>query len=140
MRKLVLLLGLVPFMLGASLNAQVEDGPRGVVEYLFAHMKAGDADAMAALMHADVRLITTGVREGVPVARAVEVQGWLDGVRASERELDERLFDLEVRVEGGLATVWTRYDLYVDGEHSHCGVDAFSLIKTGMPVKRLSQN
>ena len=130
MRKFVLTLGLVPFMLGAPLGAQVADDPRGVVEELFALMKAGDAAAMAGLMHEDARLVTTAVREGVPVARAMEVQGWLDAVGGSERVLDERVYDLEVHVEGGLAAVWTRYDLYVDGMHSHCGVDAFQLVMT----------
>ena len=130
MRKSVLTLGLVPFMLGTSLGAQVADDPRGVVEELFVLMKAGDAAAMAGLMHEDARLVTTAVREGVPVARAMEVQGWLDAVGGSERVLDERIYDLEVHVEGGLAAVWTRYDLYVDGEHSHCGVDAFQLVMT----------
>lgn len=130
MRKLVLTLGLVLFMPGVPVGAQVADDPRGVVEELFVLMKAGDAAAMASLMHEDARLVTTAVREGVPVARAMGVQGWLDGVGASERELDEQIYDLEVRVEDGLATVWTRYDLYVDGEHSHCGVDAFQLVMT----------
>ena len=130
MRKLVLILSVLPIAVAAPVWAQEDEGPREVVEALFRHMKAGDADAMAALMHEQARLVTTGIRDGVPGARAVDVQGWLDGVRRSERVLDERLYDLEVRTEGGLASVWTHYDLYVDGQHSHCGVDAFQLVRT----------
>jgi hypothetical protein len=29
-----------------------------------------------------------------------------------------------------MAAVWTPYDLYVDGEFSHCGIDNFNLLKT----------
>ena len=34
------------------------------------------------------------------------------------------------RVNGPVATVWYPYDLYVDGQWSHCGVDVFTLIRT----------
>lgn len=107
-----------------------EAAVEAVVHDLFRFMKAGDADAMAGLMHDEVRLVTTGVQNGAPVARVVPVDSWLEGVRTSEAELDERLYDVEVRVSGGLATVWTGYDLLVDGEFSHCGVDAFQLVRT----------
>jgi ketosteroid isomerase-like protein len=122
------LLCLTATPLGAQVNA---DDPVAVVEELFAAMKAGNADAMEALLHEDVRLVTTGVRDGTPVARVVDVAGWLEAVRGSERELDERLYDTEVHVDQGLASVWTRYDLFVDGVFSHCGVDAFLLVATG---------
>lgn len=42
----------------------------------------------------------------------------------------ERMWDATVLVHGPLAQVWTPYDFHVDGEFSHCGVDAFTLIKT----------
>lgn len=106
-------------------------GPVEVVESLFAAMKAGDADAMRAFMHPDVRLISTSVHDGVPAVQVIAVDRWLQNVGASTRELDERIYDTQVLVEGGLASVWTRYDLFVDGLHSHCGVDHVLLVRTG---------
>lgn len=41
----------------------------------------------------------------------------------------ERMWDPEVRVSAGIATVWTRYDFHRDGTFSHCGIDAFQLVK-----------
>lgn len=41
----------------------------------------------------------------------------------------ERGFDPIVQVAGALATVWLPYDLYSRGEWSHCGVDAFTLVR-----------
>lgn len=113
-----------------TVAAQEADTPTGVVEALFEAMKAGDADAMGALLHPDVRLITTAVRDGAPVAQVVPAERWLEGVRASTRELDERIRDVHAQEDQGLASVWARYDLYVDGAHSHCGVDAFHLVRT----------
>lgn len=124
----------VPLVLGLAwggpARAQEPPGPGRVVEMLFEAMKVGDADAMEALMHPDARLVTTTTREGAPMVRVVGVQGWIEGVRASTRVLDERLHDTEVRVEGPLASVWTGYDLFVDGVHSHCGVDHVLLVLT----------
>jgi len=114
----------------AGSAAQDTDTPAGVVQALFAAMKAGDVDAMRALFHPDVRLVTTGVQDGAPVARLVPVERWLEGVGSSTRELDERLHDVRTEQDQGLAAVWARYDLYVDGAHSHCGVDAFQLVRT----------
>jgi uncharacterized protein (TIGR02246 family) len=113
----------------APASAQEADTPAAVVDALFRAMKAGDADAMAALLHPDVRLITTSTNDGVPVARVVAADRWLEGVRASTRELDERIYDVRVQEDQGLASVWAGYDLFVDGVHSHCGVDAFHLVR-----------
>ncbi len=42
----------------------------------------------------------------------------------------ERVWEPEIRVDGRLASVWTRYDFYQNEAFSHCGTDAFHLIKT----------
>ncbi len=44
--------------------------------------------------------------------------------------LDERIYDPEIRIDGGLATVWTFYAFYVGERLSHCGIDAFQLART----------
>ncbi len=51
--------------------------------------------------------------------------------RASKPDVDivERGFNPEISISGPLATVWLPYDLYVDGEWSHCGVDVFTLAR-----------
>ncbi len=113
----------------APAATQEADSPAAVVDALFRAMKAGDADAMGALLHPDVRLVTTSMNDGAPVARVVAADRWLEGVRASTRELDERVHDVRVQEADGLASVWADYDLFVDGVHSHCGVDAFHLVR-----------
>lgn len=110
--------------------AQAPESPTAVVEALFAAMKAGDADAMAALLHPEVRLVSTSVRDGAPTVQVVSAERWLQSVGSSTRELDERIYDVVAHEEAGLASVWMRYDLYVDGTHSHCGVDAIQLVRT----------
>lgn len=47
-----------------------------------------------------------------------------------EADIVERGFDPEVRISDHLAVVWLPYDLYIDGEWSHCGVDTFTFVRT----------
>jgi hypothetical protein len=44
---------------------------------------------------------------------------------------DEPVWDPVVQVRDNLATVWIKYAFYLDGEFSHCGVDAFMMARTG---------
>ena len=46
-----------------------------------------------------------------------------------DAEKDPRV-NPEVRLHGTVATVWTPYDFWIDGKFSHCGIDAFDLVKT----------
>lgn len=42
----------------------------------------------------------------------------------------ERMWNPEVRLNGRLATVWAPYDFHRDGQRTHCGIDAVTLVKT----------
>lgn len=49
--------------------------------------------------------------------------------RPSSVRITERGFGATARVQDRLAQVWMPYDIYIDGKWSHCGVDAFTLLK-----------
>ena len=42
----------------------------------------------------------------------------------------EQMFNPRVLIHEDIAVVWTRYDFHRNGAFSHCGVDAFSLVRT----------
>lgn len=46
-----------------------------------------------------------------------------------EKEHDERVWDIEIKIDNNLATVWSKYAFYLEGEFSHCGAENFLLIK-----------
>lgn len=62
--------------------------------------------------------------------------------RAIEVDLVERGWDPTVMVSGTIGIVWYPYDIYVDGEWSHCGVDIFNMIRTndGWRIAALQYN
>lgn len=97
-------------------------------------------DAMAAGDIAGIRAVTVpegrffSLREGAPgeppSLRTFTNQESADQLAADKRKLLERIWNPEVKIQGAIAVVWTPYDFWIDGKFSHCGVDAFNLIKT----------
>lgn len=43
---------------------------------------------------------------------------------------DERIYDAEIREDGGMATVWTFFTFHLGERFSHCGVNAFQVVRT----------
>lgn len=46
-----------------------------------------------------------------------------------DRNMVERIWDPIVQIEGNIAAVWAPYDFYLNGQFSHCGINAFHLLK-----------
>jgi hypothetical protein len=68
---------------------------------------------------ASVRL-TTPAAFGAAIASAPAGNVW-----------NERIWDPEVRIDGEVAQVWAYYTFHRNSAFSHCGVDAFMLLKVG---------
>ena len=39
----------------------------------------------------------------------------------------EKLLSYDIRIDGNLASVWTPYEFYLNGNFSHCGANSFQL-------------
>ncbi len=101
-----------------------------VVMELFDAMRAGDTAAMGALFHPSGRLMHVGRNSAgeygviiTPIDRFITMVG------GANAYLDERIWDVEIRIDEDLATVWTKYAFFANEEFSHCGVDAFQLAR-----------
>ena len=106
-------------------------GVRAAVAELFDGMRAADTTRVRAVFHPDLRLLTAVADSaGVRVVEA-DLDRFLAAVAAPPAVLDERLGDVEVRVDGPLATAWMPYRFYVGSRFSHCGVNAMHLVRDG---------
>lgn len=131
MRNLLMVPVLIGLVVASPAAAQTaEDEVLEVVTRLFDGMRTADTTMMRSTFHEDIRLVTTGERDGQPMAGVVPVARWLEGVAGADEVLNEQIHDPEVRVQDNLATVWTFYTLHVGERLSHCGVDAFQLVRT----------
>ena len=101
-----------------------------VVNQLFAAMRAKDAPAMQALFLAEGQFIATDRRNGQPQRRVFNGESFAKLIVGTKGILNERMYKPEARVNGDLALVWGRYGFYVDERFSHCGLNAFHLLRT----------
>lgn len=104
-----------------------------VVRRLFDAMRAGDSATVRAVFHPQALLSSALVgRDGTPQVRVDSLGGFIRAVGTPHAEVwDERTSGEVVQVDGPMATVWTRYAFYAGTKFSHCGVDAFTLARTG---------
>lgn len=95
-------------------------------------MRTRDTALLGSAFHADARLFGIRTRQdGGDVTQVLTAAQFGAFVARDQRApWHERIFDPDVRVEGTLATVWTAYDFHFGATFSHCGVDAFQLLRT----------
>jgi hypothetical protein len=110
-------------------SADDQKAVRQVVDALFDAMRAADGEAFSALFHEQARLMSTGLRNGQPFLVQTDLAQFQQSVAGAEQgALDERIWDVMIHVNGSLATAWTPYAFYHNGNFSHCGVNAFQMI------------
>jgi hypothetical protein len=106
-----------------------EQAVRAVIDRLFDGMRARDTTMIRSVFAEQAQFYGLGqdggVRIDTPTAFITSISRAPAGL-----VLDEVLHDVEVRVDGPLATVWTYYDFFAGADFSHCGYDAFQLLKT----------
>jgi hypothetical protein len=101
-----------------------------VVHQLFDAMRTKDTTAMRSLFHSTARLQRTGRnREGTLMVGDTPVDQFIQAIGGADGYLDEQIWDVEVRIDGDLATVWNKYAFFFNEQFSHCGIDAFQLAR-----------
>jgi hypothetical protein len=105
-----------------------EAAVRAVVKKLFDGMRTRDTLAMKATMAPGAKMFGVS-RAGEFTADGPE--GWISSIARAPAGtvLDEAVHDVEVRIDGNLATAWMYYDFFAGDRFSHCGYDAMQLMK-----------
>ncbi|MCH7639846.1 MAG: nuclear transport factor 2 family protein [Bacteroidetes bacterium] len=105
---------------------------RAVVMELFDAMRAGDSTRVRDVFHEDARLHSSFSHEGVPmIGGGDSADGFVTVVGTPHDEVwDERVGEIHVRVDEGLATAWMDYRFFLGEAFSHCGVNAIQLVLT----------
>ena len=101
------------------------------IQLFFDAMADRDAEAALEVMIPEGRFFSLREENGETAARTFTNQEFAAGLETQEQDLLERFWKPEVRIRGGIATVWAPYDFYLDGEFHHCGIDAFDLLNDG---------
>jgi len=110
-----------------ALHAQERIAVQALVDSALAAITRRDFVALTDLMLDEAVTFSARERSGAVVYNSrTKAQ---ERASAPSGSLSERGFDATVLVSGPLAMAWVPYDLYRNGAWSHCGVDAFSLLK-----------
>jgi hypothetical protein len=98
-----------------------------VVNRLFEGMAGRDAGVISSTMTPDAKLVAT---EDGQISQATTGERFAQRIGGSKSHVVERIWNPTVLVRGRIAILWADYDVYVAGKFGHCGVDAFTLLKT----------
>lgn len=111
-----------------ALAGQDAAGALAAVEQIFEGMRTSNSAMVREVFAADARFAMLDARDGPASVRSQSVEGWFSGIDGSNGSWDERVYDMEARVDGSMASVWAPYTFYRDGEISHCGINSIEML------------
>jgi hypothetical protein len=122
-------------MLAAGHSAKtqdVADSVKEAVNNLFIAMKNSDGESLKTCFADSAVLQSISKdKEGNLLVKNESVNQFAKSISTvSKGALDERITFKMVKVDGPLASVWTPYSFYYNGNFSHCGVISFELVRT----------
>lgn len=123
----LILLTLVSF----NANAQSNDSVIAVINKMFFGMKTVDT-VMLKDCFSDSVIFQTIVRnkDGKVNVRNENVANFISFVSKEQKgKLDEQITFASINIDGDLASVFTPYKFYYDGQFSHCGANSFQLVR-----------
>lgn len=101
-------------------------------EALFSAMRTRDTAAIRDLLLPEMQIVSVrvgGAPAAAPQRRSAEQ--FIASIARPGEELRERMWSPRVELDGDLATLWAPYDFHVGERFSHCGHDAFHLVREG---------
>jgi hypothetical protein len=125
-------------LLGASalpLHAQTrtaaadEAAVRAAVQRIFDGMHEADSAKVRSVFAPDARFAMVTEADGVASVRYQPVDGWIRAIANSGGTWEERTYDVEVRIDNGMAMVWAPYTFLRNGEISHCGINSIAMLR-----------
>jgi hypothetical protein len=115
--------------LGATdmdVRQQAVDGPRAAVDQLFLGMRMANEAILREVLAPGARFAVL-TPEGQIEPQTLD--GFVRAVAASAGAWNEQIYDVEVRIDDAMASIWAPYTFYLNGRISHCGVNSIELLE-----------
>jgi hypothetical protein len=102
-----------------------------LIHKLFDGMREGDSAKVASVFGNEANMYSSySNQQGEKVIKKGDLASFLAAIGTPHDQIwDEKIWNTKIVIDEGIAQVWTDYAFYVGTEFSHCGVDAFHLIK-----------
>ena len=93
-------------------------------------LQAREKFRLQRVLHPDAMLTSIDLRGDSVTMKMTSSEEWLDAMAYKGPPLIERIENPVVQYSEALASVWTAYEFRIGEELSHCGHDAFQLVKS----------
>ena len=81
--------------------------------------------------HQNAQLTSVGEKDGQAATRTLPWQDFASAIgRPHDQVWDERIANLDIKIDGRLAVAWMDFSFYLGDQLLHCGVNVFDLIRT----------
>jgi hypothetical protein len=102
---------------------------RAIVDQLFDGMRTGDSTLVRDVFHSDAHVYTTYKKNDAFHVHEGSVDEFVKAVGSPHDEIwDERISNVVVQVDDGLAQIWMDYSFYIGDKFSHKGVNSVLLV------------
>lgn len=103
---------------------------RATIDALFDGMRAGDSAAVRDLFAAGARIRALDADAAAPAVETRTADAFAGAVGQPRSVVwDERVWDVDIRVDGPMASAWMPYVFYRGDERSHCGTNSLHLVR-----------
>ena len=129
---IILLVASFQFQVAAAQESE-KDAVMNTVRQLFLAMQTNDSTLASSLFTKEAQLYTIIKNEqGISQLRKSPSSRLITAFGSKKSETwSEPIWNEKIEIADGLASVWVDYAFYIGKNFSHCGVDAFHLIKVG---------
>ncbi|TYP99632.1 putative lumazine-binding protein [Tenacibaculum adriaticum] len=131
MQRIITLLAILA--LNYVVNAQSSSEKKAIkntIETFFEGLHKGDSTLVSSTLHPSIKMQTTFTDKGGEKKLITETKEKVLISIASKKSTDtylEKLLSYDIKIDGNLASVWTPYEFYYNGNFSHCGANSFQL-------------
>lgn len=131
MKKSILTIAILIVAIFTGFGQTPEQEVESVIRSLFEGMKSKNADQVAAAFSKDALMQTVIAKPEGSSVGSNAVADFVQRIASTPAEtmLDEQILDYQIKVDGTMASAWTPYKFFVNGNFSHCGVNSFQLVK-----------
>lgn len=119
----------------AAQSTKPEAAVVAVVHRMFEGMRTADSAMVRSVFATGARFASVDARQAPPVMRYDTPDGWIAAIATSNRAWDEQIYDVQAKVDDGIAHVWAPYTFYLNKAVRHCGVNTIDLVKVGAEWK-----
>lgn len=111
-----------------------EEEIKNTIAIFFDGLYKGDSAIIKQTLHPEIKIQTTYTDKTGDKILVTETKEALFLAVSKKKPSDiyeEKLLSYDINIDGNLASVWTPYEFYINGDFSHCGANSFQLFHNG---------